>query len=662
MTRVLLSLALLVAPAAAQWASIPYDANEPVHTEGFCVVHQNGTGIHAFSAVTQRWDTLAGSGAELHGVGDFVALVEENGVFRAWSARRNDSSDLVEVVEPAETRVEDGLAIVVDRALAAPKIWAYSAETNEWRDLGLGVEPSSGDLASSRFVACVRSETTFWGFSARTGEWASVDIDKQGADPVADGNVAVVDFDPGFSPGERVVAAFSGVRGTWDVSPLYRVGSPLLVDHNVAYLEAEAGGDLFSACGFSAYNAKWVTSQEKHPTGGQGVDLADNWVRLSSGDPRFEAFGARPGGDWTPLVGNWMDLSSTASDYTMVIDGDGCEVLAFSGLAAATWSSYVVGGGATAVAGPDRMGFLRDGSDTWAAYSPATHTWATLAPGASGLDNVGDSTATVFPVGGTFEGYSTRWARWVAGPKPTSLGFSSAEGGAIVALRELFGSDQNRIHVYDERCESWTFLDPGYAPEMVAGGNVLLVYPTPSAGAQPVHAWSAQTGDWSGPSGVVHPLLELPAPVVEENVASFVDSGGNVFAFGSPNDGHVWHQWPNGGEYHVSGQSGAGVPPPTIGWTTRAEPGEHVFGLISPFNHPGGLAIPGVGGLLHLDVSTTFHLGLLGLTDPKGTVPARFPLTGALPAGVPVWWQPLIVSIPTLSARFPDRADASWLY
>jgi hypothetical protein len=90
--RSALAALALSLPAAAQWASIPYDASKSSAAGNWFVAHQNAGGHQAYSAITQSWSTVAPGSATVKGYGDGHVIYDEGGTYRGWSALSNSSS------------------------------------------------------------------------------------------------------------------------------------------------------------------------------------------------------------------------------------------------------------------------------------------------------------------------------------------------------------------------------------------------------------------------------------------------------------------------------------------------------------------------------------------------------------------------------------------
>ena len=390
-------------------------------------------------------------------------------------------------------------------------------------------------------------------------------------------------------------------------------------------------------------------------------------VQDGVGGPRYEAFGAAPGQSWASLSGTWSDLEAQADDYLLVQNGDGSEVRAFSGIAGGVWEPVQLFAGLTHYGSPtpDSVALVLDGFSCFWGFSPARSQWTMVNPGNFGTPFLADSVLALFSTFLPLTSFSARWGTWNSGPMLQSAATGVGQQGSLIFFHEQSGPSANRISVFDERCGAWSQFNPGYFPVFRAGDNLLVLHPNPATGmGSEVHAFSLQTGAWTGPpAGAVSlPVLAAPEPEAEENVAFLADSGGLLWAYGSPNAGHVWHQWPNGTEYHVIGPVPGGAALPTVGYSVRAGVDKVVFGFLAGDKTPQPAIFPGVAGGLALDLVTLVQLGDLGQVGPTGVVPLRFPVQGIVPAGVQPFWQPAILDFFQFTAEFPDRSDPSWFF
>ena len=142
MKRILFSLLILTTPLAAQWDTVTHQPANLVHTEGFLIVHDDGTSVMAFSAMAQEWMPVAPTGSEIIGTGDFLALSKlPSGEVRAYSARLHDlqSAPVPAAGSVLDVQVEDDvvLAIAEDGAGGLLAL-GYSAQSNSWDTLALG--------------------------------------------------------------------------------------------------------------------------------------------------------------------------------------------------------------------------------------------------------------------------------------------------------------------------------------------------------------------------------------------------------------------------------------------------------------------------------------------------------------------------------------------
>ena len=683
----LLFSTLAAAPAAAQWDTITYEPTSPVYDEGFLVLHENLDGINAFSAVTRKWTRLSDVGPTIEGTGDWVALLSQpanTGVdFTGYSARRN-RTDVLPVVQAFATYVEDDVALVIAR-LEDGIIYGcgFSGATARWEVQPLGFEPAPNQIATSRFVAGIVSPDSqeIYGFAARTGRWHLYTTDLPIGLPDADGNTLIVPLQQVGGPPR--IAAFSGVRGAWATSPPYLIDdgvSPLL-DHNVAYVRTPGVGG-FSGSAYSAYGAQWYTSGAVHaldPSIGESV--SDNVVLLSDENmfipaPRYEAFGSRPS-TWDGVFGNWSS-EYLDEDYALIRNVNAPEIAGFSGLCRGEWVVQDINfeNSAFALASPDHLGLMQEPGlgivfDRLWAFRPSIATWV------GALDLIPGTTLSIADLMADVEQPSTdptkrdlvactdRFGGWRSESAPAGT-YDITVGGSVIAHKLTMAADPadvGKIWLFDERCDEWQApFFPGADQPLDADRNVMLSYPEEGASGE-VWGYSVQRGDWHQASGAPMPLTELPR--LEENVAWMVDGDAvpQLWAFGSPNVGHVDYQWPNGTEYHSSAIEGDPVPGPLFAYTILGIPGATIARpLVSANVDCEGTTFDGFEGVLCLDFPVISSLGFLSLTGSDCLEELLLNFNNPLAACVQVWLQPLAVNLTLPELRFEHRCDPAWIF
>lgn len=663
MRSLLHALAILAlsgaSPIFGQWDSIPFVAANPVFDEGFLVAHENADGVNAFSSASRKWSLVAGPSAGIVGTGDWTMLVRDGfGTYIGYSARRN-SSAVITIPALAYFAVEDDVILLVEAN--PPRAHGYSAVTNTWSTIPLTSVPPVSDVATSRFVIGLRDNLTYWGFGARKASWTPLPVASRGSAPIADGNVVLVDLlDPFSGTGTPDMAAFSGVRNNWAISPPYFFPNGSLLDHNVAYTRVPAGGG-FVGCAYSAYNGGWVTSGTPH---GLGVSekLTDNVVRIDDPDPtkRFEACGALPQ-TWSLLPGNLVDIVLD-EDYTVVQDGGVTAMFAFSGLCKNMWVPMPLTFGVPAVSpsSPDHMASLIEGT-VLHVFAPETSVWAAPFPiPSSAVLTIEDTVTDVRIAGAPYDGIAGRWNLHTPGPIAGGPAYTTISAGSVIAHQQTAGAGAGDVTIFDERCDDWpAAFSAGVGSILSADRN--LVVANPVAGGL-LWGYSVQRGDWTTPGPIPMPLA-VP-PTLDENVAWLVDGAGELWGFGTPNEGNVYYPWPNGTEYNTSGPiPGTTISSGPFGYSILGIPGTTGgFGLVSPFKvHPGVVTAP-ILGLACLDLTTYVSMGFFGITDAD-CLREKLPTTSSSFGGcIQFWLQPLIYDFFALTFRWGHRCDPAWFF
>ncbi|MFT5286988.1 MAG: hypothetical protein ACI8TQ_003163 [Planctomycetota bacterium] len=655
-------LAFAIAPtSSAQWDDTPFDPLMPVIEEGFVVIHENSLGINAFSAASQKWSTISPPGSSLLGSGDWTMLTKEpSGLYRGYSARRNNSAT-IGTTGIVTTFVDDDVILVIDSTAIGAFAHGYSAVYNTWATIPLLTAPASLDIAVSRFVAAVRDKNLYHGFAARTGAWSTLSLTDRGGSPSADGNTVLVNLLDISGTGIPNMAAFSGVRGSWAMSPPYDFPPTPMLDHNVASVRIRTTvPGMVSISAYTAYDATWVTSPVVHAPGFFSEALTDNVVLVSDSNPAiaFEAFGSRPA-TWATFGGNYS-LLALDEDYAVLHHLANFDIVGYSGVCGGVWVPEPTPSGVAVVpiGTPDHQLTIRE-STTLHNFLPATNSWSPLSGAPAGSVITGEDAMTDVRAG-SFRANATRWGGWTGGPVAPAAPYAITSGGSVVAHQQLAGAGIGDIYAFDERCDMWVPpFNPGLVTTLSAGRNLLISDPGAAAGA-PVHGYSVQRGDWTTPGPIATPLAV--APTTEENVAWLVDASGRLWGFGSPNVGHVYYAWPNGTEYHVSGNLPGTTIPPILGYSILGIPGTTgAYALISATKIPPTIFIP-FAGFVCIDLTSFVNLGFFGVTDADCLRERLKVVPLPLPSCLQFWLQPLSFNFGSGVYTWEHRCDPAWFF
>lgn len=634
--------------AAGQGWNATINSGAPVLHGGFQVVHDNGTDIVGFSAMTQRFTPIVPSaGGTIEGVGDWCTLVRSGGGYVAWSARTEQLSPLPAAFdEVLFDEVADDVALVVGRVGASWAAWGYSAQTGNWVAQPLSSSDiAATDYAISRFVIGVADRTAgrTAGFSARIGAWVELD---QSGDLAALGNVLLV------RQLDRC-DAWSGVLGMWTEAPTIDCDCIVMVSHNLGYVRTLTGSG-FSPCVYSAYDGTWVVSPSVYSLAAPPLveSISDNvmYVEGDAGGSRFaEAIGARPHLSWS----SWSGSGSAASlligqeaDYAIVKDGD---LAAFSGLCDGSWLAMPYSGAPGLKAGVAHHALIRRvGTDEWLAYSPLHHAVAVLnLPGS--VSTNGGTAISIVHNGARRFAYSARSNQWVEGPGFAGT-LNSATGGATHLSGPSAGLD---VVAFNERIQAWeapmTFAS-GFS--MGAGRNLAIVI-EPMGVDSRVWAYSLQRGDWVDAGRI--PGAPYAGPVLDENVAFLLANDGLVHVYGSPNEIHTWFDHPNGSEFHVQDPIAGGAPDTSVHLSLFGPPLANVFGLWSVATLSNGITIGKIENQLWLDPSYLSWV-TLGPLPADGLMELEIELDEGGPVCAEIWAQSLVVPAKPAPKSFSHRA------
>ena len=632
--KAIASIALVLVAQGAAWAqfdSLLHNPAQPVVTEGFLALHDDGNSFKAFSAFGRRWHPVAPTGAYLVGSGDWTALFGTAGPLVGYSARRDEVANAP--CNPGDVvlaLVDDDVALIIATNTGTGYLdaHAYSAQTNVWVTQPLTVTAlAAGDVAISRFVIGVVDGHNMYGFSARTGAWTFEPVSAV-VNLQADGNVILANvYNLG---GIHVGDAFSGVTGTWAMSPQV-TGNPIpfRLKHNVAFVLADAGGGNFNSCGYSAYNASWVVGGLHGVGGPWNAQLGHNTIVVDdvAAVPTLEALGARPGLAWAGLGGG-SGLGGIRADMIWASSLAGNTVHAFSGLSNGGWVNQAIIGPVATTSVSGHVLQVIDSGNVIHSFAPAYAAWAAPKLGAGATLNTSGAVAMT-DTGGVCDGYATRSNLWTAGPA-----FAApliVPGGSLIAIQETAaGPTAGDTFVWDERRDM--FVGPftvGGVAALHAGRNLALF-----EGAATIAAYGLQRSAFEtaldASLGIVPTMPLAAAPTTEENVATFIDGGGRVWAYGSTNDLHTWYAWPNGTEY----QKWSG----SLWFSTESSLNERIFYLWDLNRLAAGVWLgPIFTGLLWLPTITP----ILPPMGPMGPGPAHHD-SQPLPGGggsLQIWTQ-----------------------
>ncbi len=573
----LLLLPLLAASPAAQTDAVPYDSRNPVHAEHFYVLHENADGLLAFSAFAQTFIQVADPHSPVLIRGKYGAILEEDGNVVVYNARRHVVSILPlldgEIV--GDFGLESDVVYVQTELRSEPRVHAYSMQTGEW---GVVSFETGSDLrvVLSEFAVGVHAQppgpgdpSTIACFGARKGLWVQIEELTNVTSPIqADGNVVAAEVLDGST---LRAYAFSAVHNVGALSEELSGPDVLRIDHNVGYVQALDAAS-WSGSVFSAYDATWVTSTRQHDLSSTTqMILGDNYVALHDGPSDtptlWEAIGSRPHDTWThlPLPAT---LLSAFDDSIMLLD-ESSIARAFSGLGP---SGHWIGRPVLEPVLPFQADSPRyhgaiDRNDYLLLFSPALG-WIV---GINGEREVGKAVISFRNNSGgqvRFTGYSPRWGTLQTTPL-LPQGTQTHVGTSVVAW-ESTASDE--LWVFDSRRNEIVGPTPLDGGQVQVQGHQVLVVKDAS-----VCLYSVQRGIWqtlAKPGGpIVFPLLQRP--VLFENGGWLVDAVGDLVAFGTTNDVHFWHSYPEESEYYALPAVGSALNA-KVAFSLRGEGGDIV--------------------------------------------------------------------------------------
>lgn len=670
--RSALAAILLVcgAPLTAQWGSIPRDPLETVKKGANLIAHKNSSGIQAFSALTQQWITVSPAGSTFLGNGDSYVLTRESpSSLRAWSARTNTSAVLT--VGPSISILHGfgEVVLITDQSVVPFVLHAYSAMTNTWTSKVLG--PNVAITSASRFAIGALDGTLYHGFSAYSAQWSTLAVATAGGNPVANDNIVTANLFSG-GVGVRQIAAYSAIRGQWQLSPPYSatIGANALTTTNLALMRVELPNPTqYSHAGFSAATGTWVTSSLVHNTASTVSATAYfNIGMVTDNDPnaRFEVFRAGTG-TWLALTGPNLGNTTGHEDFATISDSATQTLYATSALAGGGWASLT--GGYSCNTLGDHVGLcVATGPVRYKAYSAATNTFSSSTVPTPPLNAVAGINNAVTGIVGTgpctAAAFSPLSGDWVSGPVITGTEtYQAFTSGALFVTFDNFAPSGYLLHVFDLHRSGWNApfqLPPNY--NFTVGANHVLAWP--STGSGTIYGYSAQRGSWSTLSTAGAFMNDGGGALAPfSNVVSFADSNGQLWAFSTMDRLQATQQWPLSREYASAGPGPAGSTLPLLGFAMHGTPATELGFVYAAFAVlPSPVAIPGFSGLLDIDPSNAFLLANLGVFDADGVLTAALPMSIPTPGGLQVWLQALTFDLVTGQVGFAGRAAGTAMF
>lgn len=655
-------------PLTAQWASIPRDPNELVNKGANLIAHKNANGIQAFAALTQQWTTVSPPGSTWFGNGDSYVLTRESPTsMRAWSARTNTSAVLTVGSSISVTHGFGEVVLIKDQSVVPGMLHAYSAMTNTWTSQVLG--PNVVIASAGRFAIGVLEGSLYHAFSAYTGQWTTLAVGAPGGNPVANGDLVTANLFSGGA-GVRQIAAYSAVRGQWQLSPLYSatIGANSQTTSRLALMRVELPNPTqYSYAGFSAATGTWVTSPLVHGAASSvSVTAAQNVGMVTDTDPnaRCEVFRAGDG-TWLTMTGANLGSTTVHEDFATISDSVTQTLYATSALAGGGWASLTGGYSCNASFG-DHVGLCTaTGPVRYRAYSAATNSFSSSTLSSPPLNAVtGMSNAVLGIVGSgpyTAAAFSPLSGDWVSGPVISgSETYQAFTAGSLFVTWNNFTPNGYLLHVFDLHRSAWNApfqLPPNY--NFTVSGNHVLAWP--SSGT--IYGYSVQRGDWRTLTTAGTLISDGSTNPQFSNVVSFADSNGLLWAFSTMDRLQATAQWPLSREYASAGPGPVGSTLPTLAFAMHGAPATELGFVYAGFAVlPSPVAIPGINGLLDIDLTGAFLLSNLGVFDADGVLQTAIPMSIPTPGGLQVWLQALTFDLITGQLTLAGRAAGTALF
>lgn len=650
------ALLVLVSTTDAQWSTTSHNSANPIIGHGALVLHDDGTALRAFSAMSRRWATIAPGGSTLLGSGDWCALVQDDsGAILAYSARLDATA--VAPIPPGYT-ITEGPSVQAELVFFSVRDaggtdyvhLAWSAQTNRWAPV-TSTAPVTWTITP--FLVALSDGPTAHAFSARLGEWQSATIAPASLNnPEADGNVAVWQYVDAV--GLRRVAAYSAVVGNCAVSPEVAVipfSSWVLVDDDVAFVRARVDAGHFAACGYSAYTGDWITSSVAHDATTTTVTLSGRTILVHDAGAAagWEALGARPAAAFASADASFA-LIEQGRDWIVLRDAGGA-LLGFSGVCGGSFVPEAAMGTPNYSVAPATHFVALDGVGTAHAFSAVLGGWATPLGSVEFL--TGGQGGHLASVQDQWFGYSPRFSSWVPGP---SVG---GQCGSIVQVPP----SGNDWWAWDMQRGEWADL-PTLGFGAACGGGPTYAFldstwwPTCPFGCF-FETYSFRTGDYSVAPPMTLPIVEYGYLFGE--VLYLVDSASRLHAYSALDREHVWYDYPSTSEFQALTPPSA-PQPNIVGASVQGEPGSLALWFLSAGKLTAPLSVPNIANGLWLDLAAPFlFVGPIPV-GANGLGELRLPLPVGSAVCFQGWTQAALVA-PDGSLSFtPSRPEGMLLY
>ncbi len=658
------------APLTAQWASTPRDPIESVRKGANLITHKNSNGIQAFAALTQQWTTVSPSGSTLLGNGDSYVLTRESpSSLRAWSARTNTSAVLGVGPSIAILHGFGEVVLITDQSVVPFVLHAYSAMTNTWTSKVLG--PNVVITSAGRFAIGALEGNLYHAFSAYSAQWSTLAVGAPGGNPVANGDLVTANLFAGGA-GVRRIAAYSAVRGQWQLSPLYSatIGANSATTNHLALMRAELPNPTqYSYAGFSAAAGTWTTSPLVHSTASTvSTTVFQNVGMVTDTDPnaRCEVFRAGDG-TWLTMTGANLGNTTVHEDFATISDSLTQTLYATSALTGGGWATLTGGYSCNPSLG-DHVGLCTaTGPVRYRAYSAATNSFSSSTLSSPPLNAVTGQGSAVLGVVGTgpytAAAFSPLSGDWVPGPMISgSDTYQAFTNGSLFVTWNNFTPNGYLLHVFDLHRSAWNApfqLPPNYT--FAVGANHVLAWP--SSGSGTIYGYSVQRGDWRTLTSAGTLISDGGVAAEFSNVVSFADSNGLLWAFSTMDRLQATAQWPLSREYASAGPGPLGSTLPTLAFAMHGAPASELAFVYAAFAVlPSPVAIPGFSGLLDIDPSNAFLLSNLGVFDADGVLETALPMSIPTPGGLQVWLQGLTFDLNTAQITFAGRAAGTAMF
>lgn len=503
------------APPAWAELSLPAGVSAANATSiGKLVVYRDGGALHAWSAFTREWRTLAiGAGATLRLTNDCL-LVQDGPNWHGFAAgtgrfRALPVSNGAQLLNPVG-RDNDTILLVLDGG----QLHAFGSFCGTWVTRAV-----SANVAWSvqRHVAVLYDNGVLGGLDAYTGQWHDLAVANPPLFLDTDGSA-------GLAVGAAEIHAFSAVHASWNSAPALP-GATMTRDDDWALF-----WDGAQMLAYSGIQGRF----EYAPLGAVAVPYHEDLFVIADTALGLVAWSAIRGSFSAPLG---PGSSRVRPNVAVAVLVDGLQVTGYS--AARNTSATIVLDSTTEEAASSAAYALQNGTALPWCFSGATGQWYAPPAGVLPGPPLLATTSALLPTASGALAFSARTGTFV--PLAAAGATLAANGSSAVAA----AWDQTALHAFDARTDRWRSL-----PRTGTGAPIVQLWRTSlfAIDGNVAAGFGSQRGEWA--------TTVLPGPYVAgraNSESARVVLANHVFAHSALSELVSFAQFPDFRRVHPAG-------------------------------------------------------------------------------------------------------------